>query len=78
MSAETFFNEFGSPREGKGCSCVESMVQDWIGQKKKTNLAVIYVLLILLQYSFAQNYPANLLWYIFLNFLPNVRLEEGI
>ena len=44
MSAETFFNEFGSPREGKGCSCVESMEQDSIGQKKKTNLAEIYVL----------------------------------
>ena len=26
---------FGSPRRGEGGSCVEGMVQDWIGQKKK-------------------------------------------
>ena len=31
---------FGSPRGGG--SCVEGMVQDWIGQKKKTILATIY------------------------------------
>ena len=35
---------FGSPRRGEspGGSCVEGMVQDWIGQKKKTILATIY------------------------------------
>ena len=32
---------FGFPRRGKGGSCVEGMVQDWIGQKKKTILATI-------------------------------------
>ena len=36
---------FSSPRNGRGF-CVEGMVQDLIGQKKKTNLAAIYVLLI--------------------------------
>ena len=38
---------FGSPRRGRGRgSCVEGMVQDWIGQKKKTILATIAILLI--------------------------------
>ena len=27
---------FGSPMGGKGGSCVKGMVQDWVGQKKKT------------------------------------------
>ena len=42
---------FGSPRrgpgEGEGGSCVEGMVQDWIGQKKKTILATISYLFLL-------------------------------
>ena len=39
---------FGSPRRGEGGagSCVEGMVQDWIGQKKKTILASNNILLI--------------------------------
>ena len=41
--------KFGSPRrwERKGGSCVECMVQDWIGQKKKTSLATISYLFLL-------------------------------
>jgi len=39
---------FGSPRRGEGGgSCVEGMVQDWIGQKKKTILATISYLFLL-------------------------------
>ena len=40
---------FGSPRreEGGRGSCVEGMVQDWIGQKKKTILATISYLFLL-------------------------------
>ena len=40
---------FGSPRRGKGGrgSCVEGMVQDWIGQKKKPILATISYLFLL-------------------------------
>ena len=68
---------FGSPRRGEGGSCVEGMVQNWIGQKKKTILATISYLF-LLQYRFDQSYATNLLWNIFPNFLPNFRLEGGI
>ena len=38
---------FGSPKKGEGGSCVEGMVQDWIGQKKKTILATISYLFLL-------------------------------
>ena len=39
---------FGSPRRGEGGgSCVEGMVQDWIGQKKNTILATISYLFLL-------------------------------
>ena len=39
---------FGSLRRGEGGgSCVEGMVQDWIGQKKKTFLATISYLFLL-------------------------------
>ena len=41
---------FGSPRKGEGeggGSCVEGMVQDWIGQNKKTILATISYLFLL-------------------------------
>ena len=44
MSAKTYFNGFGSYRKERGL-CVEGMLQDWFGKKKKTNLAVINVLL---------------------------------
>ena len=57
------------------------MVQDGTGQnsKKKTNLVVNNVLHKFLQkLGFDQSYAANLLWDIFLNFLPNVRLKRGI
>ena len=30
---------FGSPRRGEGGSCVEGMVQDWIGQEEKDNFS---------------------------------------
>ena len=66
---------FGSPRRGEGgVNCVEGMVQDWIGQKKKTILATISYLF-LLQKRFDQSCATNLLWNIFPNFLPNFRLE---
>ena len=48
MSAKTYFNGFGSYRKERGL-CVEGMLQDWFGKKKKTNLAVINVLRFLLQ-----------------------------
>ena len=41
---------FGSPRRGRGgggSSCVEGIVQDLIGQKKKTILATIFYLFLL-------------------------------
>ena len=49
-------------------------------QKKKTNLVAIYVLLffVAIIITFDQSYAANVLWDIFLNFLPNVRLDDGI
>ena len=43
-----FLMNFGFIRRGEGDSCVEIMVQDWIGQKKKTILATIFYLFLLL------------------------------
>ena len=51
----------------------------WDCPEEKTNLVAIYVLhKFLQQLRFEQSYAANLLWDIFLNFLPNVSLTGGI
>ena len=68
--------DFGSPKRGE-VLCVEVMVQVWIGQKKKSNLAEISYLFFL-QLRFDQSYAANLLRDIFLNFLPISRIGWSI
>ena len=57
-------------------SCVEVMLQGWIGQKKKVNL-VAMPYLFLLQQRFDQSYATNLLWNIYPNFLANFRLKQA-
>ena len=69
--------DFGSPKRGRGGSCVEVIVQVCIGQKKKSNLAEISYLFFL-QLRFDQSYAANLLGHVFLNCWTIFKLGKGI